>query len=99
MRHDGEEPDVPAPSLIAPAELRQSIENELSAHFADRTAAAEAYGREFSLLWQHAARHALGGKLVRPVLLVETYDALEMPRCCAMPLGVATIPRFTQRIR
>lgn len=67
---------MPAPRVTAPAELRESIERELSVHFADRTAAAEAYGQEFSLLWQHAARHALGGKLVRPVLMVEAYDAL-----------------------
>lgn len=65
-----------APLATAPAELRDSIERELGAHFADRTAAAEAYGQEFSLLWQHAARHALGGKLVRPALMVEAYDAL-----------------------
>lgn len=62
--------------VTAPAELRESIERELGAHFADRTAAAEAYGQEFSALWQHAARHALGGKLVRPALMVEAYDAL-----------------------
>jgi geranylgeranyl diphosphate synthase, type II len=65
-----------APGVTAPAELRESIERELSAHFADRTVAAEAYGQEFRLLWQHAARHALGGKLVRPALMVEAYDAL-----------------------
>ncbi len=62
--------------LIAPAALRESIERELSVYFTERTAAAEAYGHEFSLLWQHAARHALGGKLVRPALMVEAYDAL-----------------------
>jgi geranylgeranyl diphosphate synthase type II len=62
--------------LTSPAELRERIEQELGAQFADRAAAAEAYGQEFSSLWQHAARHALGGKLVRPALMVEAYDAL-----------------------
>ena len=58
------------------AQLRVAIERELSDIFAAHTAAAQAYGSEFTHLWSVAAEHVLGGKLVRPMLMVETYDAL-----------------------
>ncbi|MGK0716621.1 polyprenyl synthetase family protein [Leucobacter sp. W1153] len=58
------------------AQLRAAVERELSEIFAAQTAAAEAYGSEFTHLWGLAAEHVLGGKLVRPVLMVEIFDAL-----------------------
>lgn len=57
-------------------DLHTSIERELASRFADRTKAAAGYGQEFATLWTHASDHVLGGKLVRPILLVDAYDAL-----------------------
>lgn len=58
------------------ARLREEIERELGEIFSAYSTTAQAYGSEFTHLWALAAEHVLGGKLVRPVLMVETYDAL-----------------------
>lgn len=58
------------------ARLRFEVEKELRKLFSRSTATAEAYGADFSRLWNLAARHVQGGKLVRPVLLLETYGAV-----------------------
>lgn len=55
---------------------RSAIEDELGAFFHARTAVAQTYGDEFVRLWALAGESVLGGKLVRPLLLVATYDAL-----------------------
>jgi geranylgeranyl diphosphate synthase type II len=57
-------------------ELGIRIEEALRQRFAERTAAAEAYGESFASLWRAASEHALGGKLIRPRLLLEAYQAL-----------------------
>lgn len=69
-------PATQALQLTARPALRQEIERELGEYFTQQQAAAEAYGAEFTHLWALAAEHVLGGKLVRPILMVETYDAL-----------------------
>lgn len=56
--------------------LRLAIEEELTTLFESRTEAAAAYGEAFVRLWTLAGSSMLGGKLVRPLLVVETYDAL-----------------------
>lgn len=56
--------------------LRSEVEQELQAIFSRSNSTAEAYGPDFSRLWNLASRHVQGGKLVRPLLLLETYDAL-----------------------
>lgn len=57
--------------------LRSAVEQELSAIFHERKSVAAAYGSNFVRLWTVAGENVLGGKLVRPFLLVETYDALD----------------------
>lgn len=56
--------------------LRAEVEQELRALFARHSSVADAYGSDFSRLWNLAARHVQGGKLIRPLLLLETYGAL-----------------------
>lgn len=56
--------------------LGTRIEEALRRRFSERSAAAEKYGSEFVELWQAAAEHALGGKLIRPRLLVDLVNAL-----------------------
>ncbi|MGM1016947.1 MAG: polyprenyl synthetase family protein [Actinomycetota bacterium] len=71
---------MPAPPVTTAREdIRTRIERELTRHFAERSTAAAAYGQEFTQLWRVAAEHALGGKLVRPLLLVEAVQALQAP--------------------
>ncbi|MCD2499127.1 polyprenyl synthetase family protein [Microbacterium nymphoidis] len=62
--------------LSVDEDLRARIESRLSEQFAARTAAAQRYGAEFSALWRTAARHVLGGKLLRPRLLLALHEAL-----------------------
>lgn len=57
-------------------ELGTRIEAALRQRFDERTAAAEAYGEPFAALWRSAAAHALGGKMIRPRLLLEVHRAL-----------------------
>lgn len=58
------------------SDLRSEVEQELQAMFSRSKATAEAYGPDFARLWNLASDHVQGGKLVRPLLLLETYDAL-----------------------
>ena len=74
-------------------QIRDSVEREISAIFTRCSTAAQAYGAEFSHLWSVAAKHAQGGKLVRPVLLIETYDALRRSQATTM----GTVSSVTQR--
>ena len=57
-------------------DLATRIEETLRLRFSERTAAAERYGTEFVALWQAASEHALGGKLIRPRLLLDLLTAL-----------------------
>ncbi|BCW61356.1 polyprenyl synthetase family protein [Arthrobacter sp. StoSoilB22] len=58
-------------------DLCTAIENELSGLIGKRASAATAYGPDFARLWALAGQNVLGGKFVRPLLLMETYDALQ----------------------
>ena len=57
--------------------LCSAIEGELTGLISTRSNSARAYGPEFSRLWDIAGENILGGKFVRPLLLVETYDAFD----------------------
>lgn len=56
--------------------IRAEVERELEALFSRSISTAEAYGTDFARLWRLAATHAQGGKLVRPMLLLEVYGAV-----------------------
>ncbi len=58
-------------------DLCATIENELGGLIGKRASAATAYGPNFARLWALAGRNVLGGKFVRPLLLMEMFDALE----------------------
>lgn len=57
-------------------DLAIRIERALRHRFSERRSAAEQYGTEFVALWQAAADHALGGKLIRPRLLIDLLRSL-----------------------
>ncbi|WP_024819158.1 polyprenyl synthetase family protein [Arthrobacter sp. 31Y] len=61
-------------------DLCTAIENELGGLIGKRASAATAYGPDFARLWALAGQNVLGGKFVRPLLLMETYDALNHTR-------------------
>lgn len=63
-------------------DLATTIEDALRHRFAERSGAAAEYGEEFTELWRLAADHVLGGKLIRPRLLLEVHRALD-PECSA----------------
>jgi len=67
---------VTSGALRSRTDLCTAIENELSGLIGKRTSAATAYGPYFTGLWELAGHNVLGGKFVRPLLLMETYDAL-----------------------
>jgi geranylgeranyl diphosphate synthase type II len=56
--------------------LGTRIEEALRHRLSERRAAAEQYGSEFVELWETAAEHVLGGKLIRPRLLMDLLHAL-----------------------
>ena len=65
------------PNMVrARPHLCSAIESELSGLIGERTKTAVRYGPEFHRLWSIAGENVLGGKFVRPLLLVESFDAL-----------------------
>lgn len=61
-------------------DLCSAIEDELGGLMSVRALAAAPYGPRFARLWAIAGENVLGGKFVRPLLLMEMYDALQEPR-------------------
>ena len=69
----------PEPGLSAgrtAPKLRPALERELAAVFHARTEAANAYGNQFVRLWTLAGESVRGGKMLRPFLFLDMYDAL-----------------------
>ena len=58
-------------------DLCSAIEDELGGLMSGRALAAAPYGPRFARLWAIAGENVLGGKFVRPLLLMEMYDALQ----------------------
>lgn len=61
------------------SDLCSAIEDELGGLMSSKALAAAPYGPGFARLWAIASENVLGGKFVRPLLLMETYDALQQP--------------------
>lgn len=57
-------------------DMGTQVEEMLRRRFTVHSDTAQAYGSEFASLWRAAADHALGGKLVRPRLLLDIHRAL-----------------------
>ncbi|MFB7252009.1 polyprenyl synthetase family protein [Microbacterium sp. NPDC056234] len=57
-------------------DLHAQIESRVRSVFDDRIARAAPYGDEYVGLWRASAEQVLGGKLLRPRLLVAMHDAL-----------------------
>lgn len=55
--------------------LRDDVQHELRTLFARHTASANEFGPDFALLWNLSAEQIHGGKLVRPLLFLQAYDA------------------------
>jgi geranylgeranyl diphosphate synthase type II len=53
-----------------------AVKAELCRYFRTRASSAASYGASFARLWTIAGDSVLGGKLVRPLLLVEMFHAL-----------------------
>lgn len=64
------------PSALEP---REEIEREIRELLDRRAARAAAYGPSYAEVWEAASRCAQGGKLLRPRLLVDAFDALAAP--------------------
>jgi geranylgeranyl diphosphate synthase type II len=54
----------------------REVEQELERTFELRKLQAAAYGTQFAALWEVAAECVLGGKLLRPKLMLSAFDAL-----------------------
>ena len=64
------------PATKKRAQLKSAVDRELAAIFHERKTVATGYGSSFVRLWTVAAESVLGGKMVRPFLLIEAFDAL-----------------------
>lgn len=63
-------------TITSQDDLSATIEDALRRRLTERSTAAAEYGDEFAALWTLAADHVLGGKLIRPRLLIEVHRAL-----------------------
>lgn len=63
-------------TITTQEDLSRAIEDTLRRRFSERSVAAAEYGDEFATLWRLAADHVLGGKLIRPRLLLDVHRAL-----------------------
>lgn len=64
------------PAAVGHDALHAAIEDSLRRRFDDGIDAARSYGDEFVRVWRTAADGAIGGKLLRPRLLIESHRAL-----------------------
>lgn len=69
----GAPPDAVA---LGSVDTGHEIGREVHALLDGRASRAAAYGPSFSLLWEVSSRCAQGGKLLRPRLLVDAFDAM-----------------------
>lgn len=84
----------PAALVRSEHAARSAIQHELGELFGARTNVAQTYGENFVRLWALASERILGGKLVRPLLLVATYEALRQAQSIALrPFEGASNPR------
>jgi geranylgeranyl diphosphate synthase, type II len=67
------------------------IEEALRQRFTHHGDHAERYGAEFAALWRAAADHSLGGKLVRPRLLLDIHRALTDEPAVEPPLAAIDV--------
>lgn len=63
-------------STVTHEDMGTQVEEVLRQRFTAHSENAQAYGDEFASLWRSAADYALGGKLVRPRLLLDIHRAL-----------------------
>ncbi|WP_027587525.1 polyprenyl synthetase family protein [Acidipropionibacterium thoenii] len=64
------------PTCSKDAATRARVQHLLDDFFQRGTARAGAYGSQFQRLWQVAGRSVSGGKMMRPLLLINCYDSL-----------------------
>lgn len=64
------------PATDTEISLKLDVERALEGFFDARTANAASYGENFERLWALSSQGVRGGKLVRPVLMLKTYEAL-----------------------
>lgn len=71
---------APAPASETRRRHQQiAVQEQLRGFFDSRTAIARSYGPSFTRLWTLAERSVAGGKLVRPMLMLDMLDALSRP--------------------
>ncbi|WP_087013214.1 polyprenyl synthetase family protein [Leucobacter sp. 7(1)] len=70
------------------------VSRELDRLLSARDEQVARYGPEFARLWQHARARAIGGKLLRPRLLLGAFDALSQARESAAIAEQATAVRM-----
>lgn len=68
------------------SDTRTEIEREVHAMLERYQATAETYGPELSHLWSLTTKHIQGGKLLRPLLLLETFEAATASASTPHPL-------------
>lgn len=62
--------------IAAEEDIGARITETLRSRFVERGAVAAAHGDEFAALWRTAGDHVLGGKLIRPRLLLDMHRAM-----------------------
>lgn len=68
------------PAAAVHEDLRDLVETTLRRQLEERAPAEESHGEEFADLWRLATTHIAGGKMIRPLLLLETYRGFRPDR-------------------
>jgi len=71
---------APPQGVASQVDVSRAVREALSEYTTARTHAARRYGPEFVQLWAIASQKMLGGKFVRPILLVEVASAFGRER-------------------
>lgn len=75
---------------VSRLDLSADVDRRIREFFADRSADAAGYGREYEHLWHATARSATGGKRLRPMLVLEVHSAMRgTDQAGALDLAVA----------
>lgn len=67
-------------ATLVQEDLHADIEGRVCREFDDRIARSASYGDEYTALWRTSAEQVLGGKLLRPRLLIEVHRTLRGDR-------------------
>ena len=88
---------APPQGVASRVDARRAVREALNDYATERMVAARRYGPEFEHLWTIASRAMLGGKFIRPMLLVEVASAFDRDSGARQTSGNTASPGADRR--